>query len=64
MDLHVLTLELTFASLHALKPPMIRVSVASTSTILEPSTARSAATDSAGSTERAAFWARHRIGNL
>ena len=53
-------LELTFACLHALKPPVVHVPIAGTSTVLVPSTARSAATDSAGFMERAAFWARHR----
>ena len=38
---------LTFAGLDALKPPVISVAVAGTSTILIPSTARSATTDSA-----------------
>ena len=61
MHLHALSLELTFAGLHALKPPVINVSVAGTSTVLKPSTTRSATTDSAGFPERAALWARHRI---
>ena len=55
MYLHAISLALTFASLHALKPPVINVSVASTSTVLKPSTARSATTDSAGFLERAAL---------
>ena len=57
-----LALELTFtlAGLHALKPPVINVSVAGTSAVLGPSTARSAATDSTGFPERAALRARHR----
>ena len=49
---------LTFAGLHALKPPVIDVSVAGTSAVLKPSTARSATTDSAGFLEGAALWAR------
>ncbi len=54
-----LALELTFAGLHALKPPVINIFVAGSPTVLMPSTARSATTDSAGSAERAALWARH-----
>ena len=45
--LHGVSSGLTFAGLDALKPPVISVSVASTSTILVPSTARSATTGSA-----------------
>ena len=58
-----LALELTFtlAGLRALKPPVINVSVAGTSAVLGPSTARSAATDSTGFPERAALRARYRI---
>ena len=41
------SLGLTFAGLDALKPPMISVSVAETSTILIPGTTRSATTASA-----------------
>ena len=48
MYLHAVNIELTFAGLHALRPPVISVSVRGTSTILIPSTARSATTDSAG----------------
>ena len=58
---HAISLELTFASLHALKPAVINVYVSVTSAVLEPSTARSATTDSAGFLERAALWARHRM---
>ena len=53
------TLGLTFAGLRALKPPVLYVSIAGTSTVLKPSTARSATTVSAGFRKRAAFWARH-----
>ena len=60
---YVISLELTFAGLDAIKPPVISVSVAGTSTVLIPSTARSATTDSAGFLERAALWARHLLGN-
>ena len=52
MHLHAITLELTFASLHALKPAVTSVSVAGTSAVLIPSTARSATADSAGFLER------------
>ena len=44
---HKLVLSLTFTGLDALKPPVISVSATETSTILIPSTARSATTDSA-----------------
>ena len=57
---YVIRLELTFASLHALRPPVISVPVADTSAVLKPSTTRSATTDSAGFLERAALRARHR----
>ena len=52
-------LGLTFASLHALKPAVIHVSVAGTSTIIIPSTTRSATTDSPRFLERAAVWTYH-----
>ena len=58
MYLHTAAIELTFADLHAFKPAVIDVSVADIPTVLVPSTARSAATDSAGFLERAAPWAR------
>ena len=63
MDLHVINIniELTFACLQALRPTVINVQVADTSTVLKPSTTRSAATVSAGFPERAAFGARHRF---
>jgi len=50
-----------FAYRHALEPPVISVSVAGTSTILIPSTARSATTGSAGFLERATHWASHPV---
>ena len=50
-----ISLELTFAGLHALRPLVINVSVAGTSTVLIPSTAGSATTDSAGFREGAAL---------
>ena len=46
-QLHVIGLELTFAGRHAFMPPVINIFAAKTSTVLEPSTARSATTDSA-----------------
>ena len=51
-------LKLTFADVHAFKPAVIDVSVADTSAVLVPSTARSAATDSAGFLEHAALRTR------
>ena len=46
--IHAVILELTFAGIDALKPPVISVSIiAGTSTILIPSTTRSTATGSA-----------------
>ena len=53
--------KLTFACLDAIKPHVISVSVAGTSAVLIPSTARSATTDSAGFLKRAALCTRHRI---
>ena len=58
---HAVNIELTFAGLHSLKPPVINAFIAGTSAVLIPSTVRSAATDSAGFQEGAALWARHRI---
>ena len=46
-DLHGISLGLTFAGLAALEPLVIGVSVVETSTILIPSTSRSATTGSA-----------------
>ena len=57
--LHVVSLALTFACVHALKPTVAHVSVAITSTIPVPSTARSATTDSPGFLEHAAGWTCH-----
>ena len=61
MYIFTISLELTFASLNALKPPVSNVGIAGTSAVLEPRTARSATTDSAGFLERAALQTRHRI---
>ena len=60
MYLHASSLELTFAGLRALEPPVVNVSVASTSAVLIPRTARSTTTDSAGFREHAALWAHPR----
>ena len=59
-NLHAVSLQLTFASLQALKPPVISVSVAVTPAVLKPSATRSATTHSSGSVERTTLWARHR----
>ena len=53
--LYRISLGLTSAGFGAFKPPMIGVSVAGTSAILIPSTARSATTGSARFLERAAL---------
>ena len=47
MQLHVIGLELTFAGLHSIGPHVINIFAAKSSAVLEPSTARSATTDSA-----------------
>ena len=47
MQSHVIFLGLTFAGLHAFRPPVSNVFAAKSSAVLEPSTARSATTDSA-----------------
>ena len=47
VQLHVIRLELTFAGLHAFRPHVNNIFAAASSTLLEPSTARSATTDSA-----------------
>ena len=54
--LHGISLGLTFACIHALKPRVIYVFVCSTSAVLVPSAARSATTDSARFRKRAALW--------
>ena len=56
---HVTTFGLTLAGLCALKPPVVYVFVGTTSAVLEPSTARSATTDSTGFRKPAALWANH-----
>ena len=61
MSLRVFGLVLTFTGLHALRPSVTNVSVAGTSTVLVPSTTRSATTDSAGLLKLAAVYARHRL---
>ena len=61
--LHIPAFGLTFAGLHALKPPVVDISVTGTPTVLIPSTARSATTNSAGFQELSTLWARPRISN-
>ena len=61
MQLDVIGLELTFAGIYAFKPPVINVFAATSSAVLKPSAARSAATVYARFLERAAFGARHRF---
>ena len=58
---HAVSLGLTFAGRHALKPFVTNIFVAGTSAVLKPSTARSATTVSAGFLERAAFGTCHRF---
>ena len=54
---HVVSLELTCTGRHSLNPLVVNVFIAGTSTVLKPSTARSATTDFAGFLEHAAFGA-------
>ena len=44
---YIISLELTFAGLHAVRPSVINILAAKSSAALEPSAARSATTDSA-----------------
>ena len=57
------TLGLTLAGLHALDPAVVQFIIASTSTILIPSTARSTTTDPPGFLERATLWTHDRGGD-
>ena len=57
IHVHASSLGLTFTSAHALKPRVIKVSITSASTVLEPSTGRGATTAFARFWENAAFWA-------
>ena len=50
-------MELTFAGLHAFRPSVLNVAAAKSSAVFEPSTTRSATTDSTGLMERATLWA-------
>lgn len=50
-----------FAGIHALKPPVINMSVADSSAVLKPSTAGSTTTDSTGFIECATLWAHYLI---
>ena len=59
--LHGFSLGLTFAGRDALKPPVIYVSAAGTSTFLIPSTIRSATTYSVGFLKRATLCTRHLV---
>ena len=61
--MYVISLERTFASRRAVGPTVTNFPVTDTSAVLKPSTAGSATADSAGFLERAASWARHRIGD-
>ena len=54
MHLQVSVIELTVADVHPLEPAVASVFAANPSAVLEPSTARSATTDSAGFLECAA----------
>ena len=58
---YAVSLELTFAGRHALKPLVINIFVVGTSAVLKPSTTRSATAVSAGFRERAASGARRRF---
>ena len=57
--LYVIRLGRTFACVLALNPLMIYVLICITSTVLEPSTAGSATTDSAGYRKRATLWTHY-----
>ena len=61
MEFQRSSIGLTFTSLNAVKPPVLSVSVAGTSTMLVPSTARSATADSTGFIERATLRTRYPI---
>ena len=62
--LHAIVIGLTFADLQTFKPPVLHISVAGTSAVLKPSTARSTTTGFAGFLERTALWAHnHRCGD-
>ena len=58
MHLHATGLELTLARFHAFRPAVINIVAANSSTVPEPSTARSATTDSAGFLECSTIWTR------
>ena len=59
--LHGINIELTFAGLQALRPPVTNVSVACSSAVIIPSTARSATTDYTRLCKHAALRTFHRI---
>ena len=58
---YAVSLELTFAGRHTVKPLVVNIFVEGTSAVLKPSPARSATTVSAGFLKRAAFGARQRF---
>ena len=58
--IYAFSLELTIADLHSLQPLVSKISVMDTSTVLKPSTTRSATAFSARFRELAAFGASHR----
>ena len=61
MYLHGISLELTLACLHSVRPHVINIFVAPSSAVLKPSTPRSATTDPAGLLELATFCARYLV---
>ena len=58
-----MSLELTFAGCHALKPLVSNIFVVGTSAVLKPSPATSATTVSAGFPERSTYRTHHRFGD-
>ena len=62
MSIGAVDIGLTFTRLHPLKPLVGNVSVVAATALLIPGTPRSATTDSTGSLELPARWARHRVG--
>ena len=63
MQLHFTGLELTFACLHAFRPPVMKIVDTKPSAGLVPSTAGSATTDSAGFPKGTTLWTPDRISN-
>ena len=56
---HAIDAELTFAGLHAFRPFVINILAAKSSTIIEPSTTRSATTHSTRFLEHSTLWTRY-----